>query len=341
MPAPRRRAGGRRVGALAGLVILAWAVPAAAQVRVAFEDLSLEGDLAAEAAGPLGDAVREGLGAAAEAADPGAAEAWVGGRVSQLGQIYSVDLELRLAAEGAPTATATDGCDVCTWAEALDAARRAGAALAASLPGVLVLTVTPPGAALEVDGAPAEPGARLVLPLGAHRVVARLEGREPVEQTVSVEAGGLAEASLELPEDGVEVAPPGGGSGPGPGPDPGPDPGGSAPPEALPGPSALAIAGWVTAGGAVAALVPGVLWLALEGQCAIGSPTEQGLCRDVYYTWPQGLALTALAVALGATSAILFGVDHARRRRETGSAQAAVVLVPGPSGAVAAVLGRF
>jgi hypothetical protein len=293
--------------------------PAAGQVRAAIVAIELAGEVPEELSGEVAQAVESGLrpvashvvlpdadSAASESCREGpcmtalgerlSAHALVRARLDQEGQLYVFDIELFLARDGSRIGSVSQECAACTWTEALALVTRAAEGLTSSLPGLVTVHLSAEAAAtVTSDGEPIASGEPVALRPGTHRVAAVTEGGSRAEQQITVVAGAASELTLTLS---------------GPGPAPPPPPGERAQPS-----RALAVWGWVTAGLAGAALVPGILWLALDGQCELGGNVIGGICEDVYYTWPQGLAFTVTGGALLITSIILFAV-HARSRRE-------------------------
>jgi hypothetical protein len=339
---------------------------ATAQVSVAVVAPSIEGEVSPETAREVQDAVLAGIGpaaartfAAAELeqararldaagpppADPDArlleaarslgAQALVRLRFGQAGQVYEVEAELLLTSDGRRLGSIAQSCQVCTWTEALATVARAGEGLRPSLPGIVAIATTPEGASLTIDGAAVAAAEPLALPPGRHRIEASLPEHATQSREVEVVSGARVEVQLALvpsPAVAPVVAPV------------------AAPVVAPVAPDAaararrarsLAIWGGVTAGLGVAALATGVVWLALEGRCEIGSQDIGGVCEYVYYNiWPQGLALTLVGAGLGVAAVVLFVMS--RRARRAAPAVAPTVSAAGPDGGLAVGLaGRF
>jgi len=324
---------------VAALTVASW--PAYAQVRAAIVAVDLDGDLGAEAAEPLVEALAAGLRPTAtsvmtpvevqaqldrpitpsDQADPARltelgrlleAETLVFADVEQLEQHYAFRVDMMLARDGSHLTTTSLECSACTWDEALATMRRAGRGVASALPGMLSVDVTPADASVVVDDDPLAAGAAISLQPGLHRVEARLDGYGAAAQEVNIVAGALSDVSLALTATTDQPSPP------------------------PPRPRHAWVWAWVTAGGALAAAVPGVLWLALDGRCPVGWDDNDGPCPQVYDLWPQGLALTVVSGALLSASIALFIIDARRRRRSSG---ARVTVVPGVASAL--VIGRF
>lgn len=334
-------------GLAASLSIASLAGPAEAQVRLAVVSVELEGGDAPEARDSMASALSAGLRPAASLVIPPAeverrlslagelppwdSPAWaaeagrllevhalVRARVEQLEQHYVVEAELVLARDGSRLAATSLECAACTWSEALETMTRAGNGLETSLPGLLDVSVAPDGASVTVDGRPLDADGEDAVAPGPHVVAARATGHLPARQEVTVVAGGATAVRLTLSP--VAAAP-------------------AAERAARPGRGPW-VAAWVTGGAALAALVPGVLWLALDGRCPIDfHSTGAGTCPQVYDLWPQGLALTAAGAALLATSVTLFAlVAYGRRQTRAG---AALVIGPGAEGPVLSIAGWY
>jgi len=308
------------------LATIALAAPGAAhaQLRVAIIEVTLEGQLGPAAGDAIVAALASGLRPGAShvlspaevdevlrdaegVADPEApgfapaagraleAAALLRARVDQLEQLYTVEAELLLARDGSRLAATTLECAACTWDEALHTVTRAGQGLAAHLPGRLHLEVMPPEASVTVDEHEVTTDDALLLRPGTHRVVARHPGHAPQSRLVSIVAGGATSLSLTLHEGtprGDEGTPP--------------------PPRS--GTDPYWLSAWITLGASVAALVPGVLWLALDGRCPIDW-NGNGTCPEVYDLWPQGLALTAVGAAALSASVTLFAMGAFQQSR--------------------------
>lgn len=309
-------------------VALSWTSVASAQVDVAIIDLALEDEAPSEASRAVEESLAAGLRPTAsrvffldevlngvssgsapaecaeetcglEAAQRLGAQAAVRGRFSQLGQLYEVEAELVLARDGTRLGGTTLSCEACTFTEALDTVRRAGQGLQPAMPGLVALTLTPPEASATIDDEPVQAGSTLALAAGTHTIVVEADGATPLSRQITVVAGASSEVVLSLStslpptESGTDR------------PEPRPRSRLSRSPQ---------LWGWLSFGAALGALVPGVLWLGLEGQCAIGSDDWNGICVDVYSTWPQGLALTLVGTGFLAAAVALL-IVHSRNRR--------------------------
>ena len=172
-------------------------------------------------------------------------------------------------------------------------------------PGTLVITSTPPGASVAIDGA--DTGAitptELPSPPGEHQIALSLEGYEAGTATATVPPGGRAEASAELvalpePEPVLEPTPPAT--------EPlAPEP---TPPSTTTndGPSAAL---WVTSGVAAAALVGGTVlgFMALSREAEFDDMPTAGraddgerfaLFADVLFGVAGAAAITAIVLFL-------------------------------------------
>ena len=66
------------------------------------------------------------------------------------------------------------------------------------MPGTLVVTATPAGATVTVDGQPVPAGKAVELKRGTHEVAATLKGHAPANRTVEVQAGGETRVAMVL-----------------------------------------------------------------------------------------------------------------------------------------------
>lgn len=312
---------------------LSWPSFASAQVDVAIVGLTLEDEALAETSREVEEALAAGLRPTASrvffldevrgdgptendtgecvedtcnlhAAQRLGAQAAVRGRFSQLGQLYEIEAELVLARDGTRLGGTTLSCEACTFTEALETVRRAGQGLQPSMPGLVALTVTPTEASVTIDDEPVQLGSTLALAAGTHTIVAEADGATPLSRQITVVAGASSEVVLSLSSSSPMT-------------EPRPDRPGQRQPSGLG--RSLQLWGWLSFGAALGALVPGVLWLGLEGRCALGSNIYyEGMCVDVYYTWPQGLALTLVGTGL-LTAAVALLIIHSRNRRRAAS----------------------
>lgn len=307
---------------LVPLMMLTLGSSAQAQVHVALTDLVMADEAPAEAQGEVIEALAAGfqpvatrlLGPSAPVED---AHALVSGRFSQIGQLYEVSVELTLADSGDDLGAVSTTCEVCSWAEALDTVRRAAQGLRDALPGLLALSVSPREATVTIDAAQLTTlDGPIALSPGTHQLEVRSPGYRELSREVSIVAGARADLALSL-EPTASSSPVEGGE--------------------LRG-RALQISGWVLGGAAVASLVPGVLWLAFDGQCAIGSDYREGICVELYDTWPQGLALTLVGVGL-LSAAIPLLIVHARHDQRPPPVVPTAAVMDG--GVQLGVVGRF
>jgi hypothetical protein len=257
----------------------------------------LPGDEAVDAEGPAGGE----QGPLVEAGRRAGAQAVVLASVDQREQHYVVRVELLLASDGSRLATTTLECAACTWDEALATVTRASQGVGSAMPGVLTVRAAPPGVAVTVDDAPVPAASPLALRPGIHRVVAQLAGHTSAEQDVTIVAGGSSEVSLTL----TPVRPTSRESAPS---------------------RRQRVWAWITAAAAIGSLVPGVAWLALDGECPLDWDAGAGVCPEVYDLWPQGLAAMIIGTGLLSASLGLFVVGY-RRPRE----RAALSIAPWPS----------
>ena len=79
----------------------------------------------------------------------------------------------------------------------------------------------------------------------------------------------------------------------------------------------LGLWGWIVGGVGLATLIPGAVWLGIDGTCAIGAETVDGICSDLWDTRTEGGALTVVASTLVATGIVLVAVHYARLRSRT------------------------
>ncbi len=311
------------------LTLFFFASPAHGQVRVAIVEVSLDGDLTDETEEAVTTALATGLrpaasrvlmpaevsseGAAAPGGqEPGAgADALLRATVVQLEQHYTVELELLLERDQSLLARSALECSACTWNEALSTMTRAANGITASLPGFLMITVSPPGAIVTIDGEERQASRLIALRPGAHSIEARLEGFRLVQREIAIVSTVRDEVSISLVPDEHETTE-----------------GANSP---------LRVAAWLTGIGALAALVPGVLWLSVDGQCPVDWD-DAGYCPEVYDTWPQGLALTITGAALLSTSIALFISSAVHRRR---ARRVSLTLLPTPRGPHVAVSALF
>lgn len=314
---------------LISLSLLLGGSTAQAQVRAALTELSLEGELTVETEEAIRSALTEGLRDGVEqiidrTGDEDGREGeelqldtdlLVSATVVQLEQLYSVSIEIQSARDHSSLASVSRDCPACTWSEALDTVTRAARAATDELPGFLSVTVTPPGAVVSVDGEDRTIDAPLALSPGAHRVEARLEGHSPQSREVTIVAAEISELTLDLESISApqQTAQPSSGR-------------------------ALRIAGWIIGASAIGALIPGGIWLGIDGRCPIDW-AGSGPCPEVYDTWAPGLGLTIAGAALLATSVTLLIVGYRRQHQQ--SPTLAFIAAPTTSGAAALLRGVF
>lgn len=210
-------------------------------------------------------------------------------------KIYDVRVVATDARTKEVLAETRETCEVCGVAEVIELVHRQSAALGerisrlTPLPGRLDVRSRPAGAAITLDDA--EVGHApldLELHAGPHRLRATLAGHAPREHQV-VAVGGVREVwSFDLQ-----------------------------PLKASRRERNMRTAGWVLLGIGSAAVVPGVVFLALDGRphrakCSGDDVDGDGDCRQVYEGTLSGALLTSLGLAFVATGIAL--VVSSRRR---------------------------
>jgi hypothetical protein len=324
------------------VIALTLAVPraAVAQVGLAIVDISLEGDLVTDTIDEISHAIEAGIAApgvtivmpdvvaetlrqagletqcveGACLSEVGAlvsVEALMRAHVVQDGQHYGIRLELLLARDGSRLGLSTTTCDVCNWTEGLAAITRAASELRGSMPGVIVVSATPAEVTVTIDGREVARSGGVAVAPGEHVLVATAAGRPRESREIAVAAGQATNVAFDLSSAG------------------GPRP-----------TQPLRIAGWVAGGLALATLVPGVVWLSIDGDCPAGTANAAGLCPEVYDTWREGVALTVVSGSLAVASVVLFVVAWRRGRRAQTPAVTAGV-VPARGGGLISLGGAF
>ena len=320
------------------IVAVAWFLPLTAmgQVSVAIVEISLQGDL-----DPLlVDRVAETLGTGLQAAGvpavspevvaerlwqagltPGCA---AGDCMSQAGALTDCEVLLRAVVEQDEAGTtfstelflASTGerltehrivCEGCSWSEVLQRSNEQVQRLTAALPGAVRLDISPSQARVSIGGRVVSWEEPVFLVAGAHEVEVSSTGYETSTTLFTVEANQTVDVSLHLEPRREEQAE---------------TPAASVETGRRSRLDRLTVWGIVTAGVAVAGLVPGLVWLGIDGTCAPSSPRNgDGVCRDLYDTWREGAALTILGGAAAVVSLVLFLVRSSHRRarqRESG-----------------------
>ncbi len=213
-------------------------------------------------------------------------------------KIYDVRITAHDVRSGDERIEVHETCEVCGLAEVAELVDRQAAALGdrlvawAPTPGVLAIRSDPAGASIALDGEPAgRSPLRLELEPGPHRVHASLPGHTSAERRVVARAGVHETWSVTLkplPRAADDRRAP------------------------------MRHAGWALLGIGTAAIVPGVVFLALDGRgyrsrCGTADRDAEGDCRFRWNTTVHGAALTAGGVALLATGVAM--LVAARRRR--------------------------
>ena len=209
-------------------------------------------------------------------------------------KIYEVHIVARDARMNRVLAEVRETCEVCGVAEVVELARRQSAALGqriaklAPVPGRVDLTSTPSGATITVDDARVgRTPVKIELDAGPHRLRATLAGHPPQSHDV-VTVGGVVEA---WSFDFQPLPPP-------------------------PRETRMRTAGWAVLGIGSAVVVPGIVFLALDGRpyrarCSGGDVDGEGDCRKIYDGVTYGAVFTAVGLALVATG---IGLVVAARR---------------------------
>lgn len=215
--------------------------------------------------------------------------------ISGTDKIYDVHIVATDVRTKQIVAETREACEVCGVAEVVELAHRQSAALGerlsklAPLPGLLDVRSRPAGATIAVDDARVgESPLELELDAGPHRLRATLAGHAPRDHEV-VAVGGVREVwSFDLQ-----------------------------PLKASRRERRMRTAGWVLLGIGSAVVVPGVVFLALDGRpnqtrCSGADVDADGDCRQVYEGTISGAVLTSLGLALVATGIAL--VVSSRRK---------------------------
>lgn len=307
---------------VAVIVVLCLFLPRTAfgQVSVAIIDISLEDELEAEVIDPVSISLEQGIRDATltvvmpdvvaerlrqagldtscvegsclhEVGELASVDALLRARVSQVGQLYTIEIELLLARNGESLGDFNTTCEVCTWTEALDAIANGAEELRNSIPGILDISLVSEGSTVTIDNEIVDVTRPLTMAVGAHHIEATLEGHGTWSRDIEIVHSETAEISIELRPNVAPAEP--------------------AEREARP----LQILGWITGGIAIGALIPGVLWLALDGNCPSGTDTGRpGVCPEVYDSWGEGLGMTLASGVLALTSIAFFIIDSRLHR---------------------------
>jgi hypothetical protein len=205
------------------------------------------------------------------------------------GAAYTVVLELLSAGvEGGVERRLERACTVCTISELSDVVTEAAAELVSptrveSVP--VTIATRPEGATLRIDdGDPVTGPLSIELPPGVHTVRATLDRHAPTEQTIKV--GGGSEEAQRFEIVLTPLAPP--------------DDRRARPYKRLK---------WVTAGGAAAALITGLVLVSLDGDgtCSLQDPQTE--CPEEYDTMTGGVLTLIAGVGLGGASGYMFWHD--------------------------------
>jgi hypothetical protein len=246
--------------------------------------------------------VRSGIAKSVELAEPDAEGVThvVTAEITADEKIYDVHIVATDMRTREVVAETREACEVCGVAEVVELAHRQSAALGerlsklTPLPGRLDIRSRPGGATITVDDATiGSTPLDVELDAGPHRLQATLAGHAPRHHDV-VAVGGVREVwSFDLQ-----------------------------PLRASRRDTRMRTAGWVLLGIGSAAVVPGVVFLALDGRpnrtkCSGDDVDADGDCRQVYEGTISGAVLTSLGLALVATGIAL--VVSSRRRGKRGS----------------------
>ena len=240
------------------------------------------------------------------------------GRVDASGAAYKIELEL-LDVAGEVENAVKQSCPVCTVTELSRIVKKHAKELVTTRPRkpvTVILTSRPEGAKVSVDGQSIgqTPYQGEIAP-GKHRVTAIIPGYGEWEETIEIRAGEAQPQRFEMVL--VRLATPKKPDTPG-------------PVRARP----YRHLKWVAGGASAAALVTGIVLLAIDGDgtCGASAPEQ---CPDLYDTQLGGLTSVGVGLGLAATSAWMFMRD---RKDERGPH---AVIVPRPGGAVGTVMLRF
>jgi len=292
--------------------------PARTRPRVAVAPVRVLGEIGEIARAQMDAQVRAGLGQSAidvlsadpriaecsgleclvRAASADAASHVVQAEIAVDDKVYEVHVVAHDVRTKAIAAEVRETCEVCGIAEVADLVRRQSAALGeriatlAPTPAVLAVRSNPSGAAIALDDAPVGPAPlRLELEAGPHRLRATLDGYAAMEHRIVAVEGVHETWSFALRRT---------------------------PPSRRH--RAARIAGWTLLGIGSAAIVPGVVFLAIDdrpyrARCSGGDQDGDGDCRFLYRSVIHGAVLTAVGLALVAAGiGLVVGTRRARVR---------------------------
>lgn len=233
--------------------------------------------------------------------------------VEARGADYTVRAELlHAAADDGVAARLEQSCSVCTIPELNDATRELVSRLLSGDAGAafdVVIDTVPAGAALEIDGRPVGSGPYLgTLTSGEHHVIAHLGDGSSVEETITVAAnpGEGQRFAIALPDGAATVA--------------------GAGHEERP----YRMWKWAAAGGSAAAMLTGVILIAVDGNPTCDAPGDVQ-CPRVADTLTGGIASLGVGVGLGAVATWMFLHDQKRIGHREGLSIDSAVGAPGAS----------
>lgn len=202
-------------------------------------------------------------------------------------------------------ASVEEECPICGPGEVAALVERQATVLARKIPttdpvGVLVVSTTPAGATIVLDGTSIGHSPMVLeLPVGDHVVRAEAEGYEPLERTVTAAAQVRESWSATL----RATAPP-----------------------LSPRHRRLRATGWGLLGTGIAATVPAIVFIALDRRpfplsCSGRQVDADGDCIRVYRTLPHGGAFLGAAAALITAGAIVLARSRDKSARRPTAAR--------------------